>query len=119
MGLVDDAEMFAESMALVLGEVYGCEVFVATDRAAAERLVREQQLDALLLDLHMPGVKGETLVRRLRDLAPELPIFVLTGNTTADARNSCLGAGATDVLTKGLGVESIIRALKVQEPSSI
>lgn len=119
IGLVDDAEMFAESMALILREVYACEVSVATDCATAERLVRDRRLDALLLDLHMPGVKGETLVRRMRELAPDLPIFVLTGNTTPSARQACLDAGATGVLSKGLGLRAIVSALKIPEPSSV
>lgn len=63
----------------------------------------EYQPDVALLDLHMPGTDGVANVRELRRIAerdPYLPIIVLTGDGSADARLASLDAGASDFVMK-------------------
>src|SRR5438046_1420806 len=59
--------------------------------------------DIVLLDLHMPGVDGLELVHQIRELnqdRPYVPLVVLTGDTSPEARCATLAAGASDFLTK-------------------
>ncbi|HXT17078.1 MAG TPA: HD domain-containing phosphohydrolase [Gemmatimonadaceae bacterium] len=63
----------------------------------------EYRPDIALLDLHMPGVDGIGNVRDLRRLAaadPYMPIIVVTGDASMDARHASLDAGASDFVTK-------------------
>lgn len=63
----------------------------------------EYQPDVALLDLHMPGSDGIANLRALRRIAerePYLPIIVLTGDGSADARLASLDAGASDFVMK-------------------
>jgi putative two-component system response regulator len=60
--------------------------------------------DLLLLDLHMPGADGFEVMRRLEPLLEGtwLPILVLTADTTSEAKQRALSAGARDFLSKPL-----------------
>jgi DNA-binding NarL/FixJ family response regulator len=109
--LVDDELMFADAMSGFLTDFYDCEVRIAVDAAGAERLARDVELDVMLLDYHLPRVKGDVVVRRIREIAPRLPIFVVTGDTSPRVREACLAAGATEVVTKGQGLDAILRVL--------
>ncbi len=55
-----------------------------------------------ILDLHMPGMNGTTLLRRYRTLCSRgrVPIVFLTANTSMDAIQECADAGADAFLTK-------------------
>jgi signal transduction histidine kinase len=56
----------------------------------------------VVLDLHMPGIDGYTVLTELRSRAQaaDLPILVLTADTTRDATHRALSLGANDFLTK-------------------
>jgi putative two-component system response regulator len=69
--------------------------------------------DIILLDLHMPGVDGFTLMAQLRERIPEgdfVPIVVLTADVTPEARQRALRSGAKDFLTKPVDpIEVVLR----------
>lgn len=66
---------------------------------------RDFQPDLILLDLHMPHVDGLAAMDQLREVTPEddyLPILVLTGDASAEAKQKALSHGAHDFLSKPL-----------------
>jgi CheY-like chemotaxis protein len=69
--------------------------------------------DIIMLDLHMPGVDGFTLMAQLRERIPEgdvVPIVVLTADVTPEARQRALRSGAKDFLTKPVDpIEVVLR----------
>jgi signal transduction histidine kinase/ActR/RegA family two-component response regulator len=91
---------------LVLGEMcrkLGFTVTVADDGSNALALLEQQGFAAVLTDLHMPGVDGLELVRRVRAKAgARLPVVVLTAGLVPEEREACFEAGADDVLSKPL-----------------
>lgn len=91
----------------------------AVESASAEEardLLRDGRFDLVLLDLHLPGVSGTTLVEELRSL-PEsrlLPIIMITGGATREEKLRALKAGVTDFLAKPIDAEELrarVRAL--------
>lgn len=59
--------------------------------------------DLVLLDLHMPGLDGFTVLAALAELTPDggfLPVLVLTADATTQVKQRALAAGAKDFLTK-------------------
>jgi signal transduction histidine kinase/DNA-binding response OmpR family regulator len=75
----------------------------AADRAvSAMDLIRRTDLDLILLDLHLPDMTGEDLLRLLRadNRTSGLPIVVVSGDTTPDSVHRLAAAGATDYLAK-------------------
>jgi signal transduction histidine kinase len=79
---------------------------------ARELLARYEELapDLVLLDLHMPGVDGYTVLAELRRraTAADLPVLVLTADTTREATHRALQLGANDFLTKPLDAAELI-----------
>lgn len=66
---------------------------------------QEYQPDLILLDLHMPHVDGLAAMDQLREVTSEddyLPILVLTGDATSEAKEKALSHGAHDFLSKPL-----------------
>ena len=64
----------------------------------------------VLLDLHMPGLDGYAVLERLRRKAgpADLPVLVLTADTTRDATRRALELGANDFLTKPLDATELV-----------
>ena len=74
--------------------------------AQAEEVVPsviEFEPDIVLLDLHMPGADGLQLIAHIGAIAGQrnyLPVLILTGDSSYQARDAALAAGAKDFLTK-------------------
>lgn len=70
-------------------------------RDALARLL-EQPADLLILDLHMPDVDGFAVLADLQSIpgGADLPVLVLTGDGSREARNRALSSGAKDFLAK-------------------
>jgi DNA-binding NtrC family response regulator len=70
--------------------------------SAEEALVRAAQarLDVALLDLHLPGMDGLELLRRLKELQPEVEVILLTAHSSIETAVQAMKQGAYDYLTK-------------------
>jgi putative two-component system response regulator len=87
------------------------EVLGITDSRQVERSFDEFEPDIVLLDLHMPDVDGQEVLRRLRGARESLgflPVVVLTSDTSRLARNSALLLGADDFLIKPLDKTEVV-----------
>jgi two-component system, OmpR family, response regulator CpxR len=76
---VDDNEQ-ALSVRKFLLETRGYRVLTALDAESALELFREGGIDLVLSDLVMPRVDGNELVRRMKEIAPEIPAILISGS---------------------------------------
>ena len=67
--------------------------------------------DCIVLDVHMPGMNGLDLQRRLRGNGLRLPVVVITGHDEPQTRAQCLWAGAAAYLRKPLDDEALLSAI--------
>src|SRR6266516_2508795 len=106
--VVDDERAVRESLRRAL-ELEGYEIELAADgREALERLKAEAQLDAVILDVLMPGVDGLEVCRRLRRSGSRLPVLMLTARDAVENRVAGLDAGADDYVTKPFALEELL-----------
>jgi CheY-like chemotaxis protein len=87
--LVVDDEMPIRRVARHFLEEAGCRVIEADcGEEAILALAEGQPVDLLLADLHMPGLRGDEMVRRIRISRPDLKVLYLTGriDTLMDTR---------------------------------
>jgi DNA-binding response OmpR family regulator len=99
----------------------GYDVVVATDGRDGMRAALAGDADLVLLDLMLPDVSGEQILRRLREERPELPIIVLTAKDAISDRVSNLEAGAEDYLVKPFSFAELLARIRIRlrdtEPS--
>ncbi|WP_104903554.1 response regulator transcription factor [Pseudomonas sp. LH1G9] len=75
-------------------------------------LLRQVEIDLLLLDMNMPGISGEILIARLHTQYPELPILVLSMHNEIHIAQRALRAGALGYLTKDRDPETLLIAMR-------
>jgi two-component system response regulator MprA len=110
--VVDDERAVRESLRRAL-ELEGYEIELAEDgRQALDRLAREDQPDAVILDVLMPGVDGLEVCRTLRSQGSRLPVLMLTARTQVEDRVEGLDAGADDYLTKPFALEELLARVR-------
>jgi two-component system response regulator MprA len=110
--IVDDERAVRESLQRAL-ELEGYETEQAADgREALERLVADGQVDAVLLDVLMPGVDGLEVCRTIRRDGNQVPVLMLTARTQVEDRVEGLDAGADDYVTKPFALEELLARLR-------
>jgi two-component system response regulator HydG len=78
------------------------------DPAVALRLAAEQDWDLVLTDMEMPGMTGLELLEALRQVAPTLPVAVVTAHAPASMTAAALLSSADDYLEKPLKIDQLI-----------
>ena len=103
--IVDDQTDNLRVLATVLGFAGYAYVNCLSDSRNILPIFLEFQPDLILLDLHMPHVDGLAAMDQLATAIPKddyLPILVLTGDNTSEAKERALSHGAHDFLSKPL-----------------
>jgi two-component system OmpR family response regulator len=97
--LAEDDALLADALSANLRGA-GFEVDIAPNGAVAEYLLSRPECQLGIVDLGLPLVDGLTVVRRVRQARPTLPLLILTALDGTDNRVAGLNAGADDYLTK-------------------
>lgn len=79
---------------------------------AAIAVLRERSVDAVILDVLMPGMDGLEVCRRLRATGDRTPILMLTARETVEDRVAGLEAGADDYLVKPFALKELVARLR-------
>jgi CheY-like chemotaxis protein/anti-sigma regulatory factor (Ser/Thr protein kinase) len=87
----------------------GHQADLAADGPSALEALGRDVYDLVLLDLHMPGMGGLEVARRIRDLGdgPTPPIIALTASVLAEDRERCMAVGMAGFLAKPLRLEEL------------
>jgi len=92
-------------------ESEACEVLEASHRQQALNLLKQQQLDLLLLDLGLPDGDGLSLINNLRTWS-KLPILVLSARITEQDKIKALDLGADDYLSKPFSIGELLARVR-------
>jgi two-component system response regulator MprA len=110
--VVDDERAVRESLRRAL-ELEGYEIELAGDGSEAlYRLEANEEPDAMILDVLMPGVDGLEVCRRIRGSGSKLPVLMLTARTEVEDRVAGLDAGADDYVTKPFALEELLARVR-------
>ncbi len=110
--LVEDNRPLSEWLSRTLEqERYGVEC--AFDGADADYRLQTQTYDLVILDLGLPGMPGEEVLRRLRARNNNVPVLILTASTSLSARVGGLDTGADDYMAKPFDVAELEARIRV------
>src|SRR5687768_1479500 len=89
--------------------------FAENGKQALEQLKKDQDVDAVLMDIMMPEMDGYETTRAIREIErfKSLPIIALTAKAMKGDREKCIAAGASDYITKPVDTDQLLSLLRV------
>lgn len=111
--LVDDHAVMRRGLASLLGTCHELEVVGgAGDGETALRRVKDLRPDLVIMDLLLPRLDGIETTRRLRLEHPEVQVLILTTSTSSDEITRALEAGANGAMLKTADLEELRKAIQ-------
>jgi two-component system, OmpR family, response regulator MprA len=109
--VVDDEPAVRRSVRRAL-TLEGYEVRVAREGLEALDVLASEQVDAVVLDVLMPGLDGLEVCRRIRAEGHSTPVLMLTVRNLVTDRVAGLDAGADDYLTKPFALQELLARVR-------
>ena len=110
--LVVDDEASARSGLEKLLRQSGYVVDTAKDGKEALSVAAERPPEVVVTDLKMPEMDGMTLLGKLREADPDLPVIVATAFGDVASAVAAMRAGASDYLTKPIDIDALLIAIE-------
>lgn len=119
--VVDDHSLFRRGLIALLSQDERFEVVgEAGDANAAQLIAQKLQPDLILLDNHMPGVRGVDAIAGLKELVPQARVLMLTVSENVEDMAAGLRQGADGYLLKTIHTEDLCDSIcKVWEGDSV
>ena len=113
--VVDDHPVFRDGLAALLRQANpNTQVLQACDSEAGMAVAEATaDLDAVFVDLMMPGLAGEAAVKEFARRRPELPVIVLSSSENPSDVKRVLNAGALGYIPKSASPQTVLSALQL------
>ena len=110
--LVEDSDVYRDSLVFLLGTRSGLEIVDAVvDGAAAVRAHRQYAPDVVVLDYRLPDVDGATVAAELREGDLPAAIVFLSASAGSEEYDAASSAGAA-LVRKDEGIDALVRAVR-------
>src|SRR3972149_3178091 len=109
--VVDDEERVVQSIAGVL-EDEGFRIAKAKSGEEAIKVFQEEGPDVTLLDIWMPGMDGIEVLKRLKWIAPECQVIMISGHATISTAMTAVKLGAFDFIEKPLSLDLLLMTVR-------
>jgi UDP-3-O-acyl N-acetylglucosamine deacetylase len=109
--IVDDEERVVQSIAGVL-EDEGFQVTKAKSGEEAIKIFQQEVPDVTLLDIWMPGMDGMEVLKRLKWIAPECQVIMISGHATISTAMTAVKLGAFDFIEKPLSLDLLLVTIR-------
>jgi two-component system copper resistance phosphate regulon response regulator CusR len=112
--------LIAEDMPLITSflekglKANGFSTLVAETGPLAAAMARDTDFDLLILDLGLPGLDGQEVLRQIRARGETLPVIILTARTGVQDTVDGLEGGADDYVTKPFEFDELLARIRVR-----
>jgi DNA-binding NtrC family response regulator len=105
--IIDDEKRFATMLSKRLSlRGYACDV--AYDGEEGLAMLDHSTFKVVLLDLRLPGMSGEDVLKCVKMKHPDLPVIILTGHGNQKEREVCMGLKAHSFLNKPVDLSFLV-----------
>lgn len=109
--VVDDEERFRTTLVKLLG-TQGLVADAAPGGAKALEMLAEKPFDVVLLDVKMPDISGQEVLPRIKAIAPNVEVLILTGHASVDIAADMIAGGAADYLLKPCPLDELVGCVR-------
>lgn len=110
--IVDDEPHVRMFLRLVLNELGIEQTWEAGDGAQALTQIEEHRPELVLLDVNMPLINGLEVLKRAKQLHPELPVIVVTSESAMKTVHDAVRLGASTYVLKHRPKNEVVQALR-------
>jgi NarL family two-component system response regulator LiaR len=111
--VVDDETVVREGLAAILANYQDIQVIgQAGDGLQAMETIRQSKPDVVLLDLAMPNQDGFTTIPKIKEIAPDTRILVVTGYADNEKVYQAIKAGALGYIVKDATRDQLLQAIR-------
>ncbi len=97
--IVDDEEEIVAFMGRFLKRLNIDSVLAISGEEALEKY-KSEHFDCVFLDVHLGGISGIEVLRKIKEINPDAKVVIITGSISADNQTKVLEYGATDYIQK-------------------
>ncbi len=97
--IIDDEELIRETLKDIL-EHEGYQVEEASDGQMGINLIKKNSFDLILCDIKMPRVDGMEVLEKAMEIAPDVPVIMISGHGTVETAIEAAKKGAFDFIAK-------------------
>ena len=109
--IVDDEQEIRDSLSEVLTDE-GFLTYKAENGAVALEMIAEQHYDIIISDIKMPELDGVTLLRKVKEQAPDTFVILITSYGSTETAIEAMRQGAIDYILKPIDFDELILRIK-------
>lgn len=109
---IDDEPQVRKAVAKTLSQLDNCRVICLVDAESCLTELRRIKCDIVIADVNMPDMDGIDLLKRIKELRPQMPILIITGYGDVPMAAKAFKAGALDFIEKPLNEETLLPAVR-------
>ncbi|MGJ8646682.1 MAG: sigma-54-dependent transcriptional regulator [Marinomonas colpomeniae] len=117
--MIDDEMPFLRSLSISLERHGFNNLYRCQDSREAMRIIAKEKIKVVLLDLTMPYLSGEALLKMIVEEYPDVSVIILSGLNQLETAVNCIRLGAYDYFVKtteeGRLIEGVSRAVRMKE----
>ncbi|MEW6088892.1 MAG: response regulator [bacterium] len=110
--VIDDDKNLCENLEKILS-FEGYLVKCAFDGISALKILSSEKFHVIILDLIMPKMKGEDVLKKIRNIDPDAKVIILTGYPSIETAVAALKDQASDYITKPFKNEELLKVIKM------
>ncbi|MBN1163379.1 MAG: sigma-54-dependent Fis family transcriptional regulator [Candidatus Krumholzibacteriota bacterium] len=109
--IVDDEESIRSSLEKLLSyEKF--KTHAAPDGRSALKILNQERIDVVLLDIKMPGMDGLEVLQKIKEINQELPVVIISGHGTISTAVEATKLGAFDFIEKPIDMERLLLTVR-------
>lgn len=105
--VIDDEPGIRTALKEILSDE-GYQVFLAKDGFEGLKAIETQSINLVLLDVWLPNMGGVDVLKKIKELRPEIEIILISGHANVDLAVKAIKLGAYDFLEKPLSLDRVV-----------